>query len=266
MESLKRYHLAKNIASTVGKKISDLHFEDLAVEFKDRHSEDPVTNLDKLAQKLIINTIKEHFPYDLLYAEEEDEHQTALDSKALWIIDPIDGTANFMHGSPFWGVSIAFAHSTQVLFGVVYCPELDLFYEAYHGKGAYLNGKPISVSNISLLEHSLITSGITHSLKKEINKQSQKMKFFLKLFEKTQRIRIFGTSVLQICEVAAGHSEAFIGTGLKTWDFAAANKILKESGGNTTDFKNQDALLTHQDIICSNSKIHDQLLKLMDEC
>jgi myo-inositol-1(or 4)-monophosphatase len=169
-----------------------------------------------------------------------------------------------MHGSPFWGVSIAFAHNGQVVFGLVFCPELDFLYEAFNGKGAYLNGNLITVSKIALLEHSLITSGITHNLKKETEKKEKKLKMFLKLFEKAQRLRILGSSVLQICEVAAGHSEAFVGTGLKAWDFAAANKILEEAGGKTSTMNNQPVILGHQDMICSNGLIHDQLLELVD--
>jgi len=264
MEILKRYHLAKEIATTVGKRIKDLHFEELHVEFKDSHSEDPVTNLDRLAQKIIIESIKEHFHNDSIYAEENLEQQTGLDSKSLWVIDPIDGTANFMHGSPFWGISIAFSDMGKVLFGVVYCPELDFLYEAYDNKGAFLNSTLINVSKVNLLEHSLITSGITHSLKHEKKDKSKKLQIFLKLFEKTQRLRILGSSVLQICEVAAGHSEAFIGTGLKAWDFAAANKILTEAGGKTTDFKHKKTQLSKQDIISSNALIHNQLIEVIN--
>lgn len=264
MDVEQRYRLAKQIATKVGKKISDLHFDQIEIEFKDKHLEDPVTNLDKLAQNLIVESIKEKFDSDHIYAEENQAHNIDLKSTKLWVIDPIDGTANFMHGSPFWGVSIAFAHNGQVVFGLVFCPELDFLYEAFNGKGAYLNGNLITVSKIALLEHSLITSGITHNLKKETEKKEKKLKMFLKLFEKAQRLRILGSSVLQICEVAAGHSEAFVGTGLKAWDFAAANKILEEAGGKTSTMNNQPVILGHQDMICSNGLIHDQLLELVD--
>ena len=263
MEAFERYQLAKKTASVVGDRIADLHFEELQIEFKDERSEDPVTNLDKLAQQLIIKSIRETFISDNVYAEEEQQQQKALDSKNLWIIDPIDGTANFMHGSPFWGVSIAYAEKGHVLFGVVYCPELHFMYEAFEDRGSFLNEKPINVSKTNLMENSLITSGITHSLKNEVKDKEAKLKMFLKLFEKSQRLRIFGSSVLQICEVAAGHSDAFIGTGLKPWDFAAANKILTEAGGKTTDFNNLQARLTHQDLICSNSLIHEEIAGMM---
>ena len=263
MEDLERFYLAKKVASSVGNRVADIHFNELEIEFKDENSEDPVTNLDKLAQKNILETIQENFKADGIYAEENDKQQTSLDSNALWIIDPIDGTANFMHGLPFWGVSIAFARKGQILFGVVYFPELHFLFEAYDGKGAYLNRKPIKVSKINSLESALITSGITHKLKGDVKDKESKVNLFLRLFEKSQRVRVFGSSVLQICEVAAGHSEAFIGTGLKPWDFAAANKILVEAGGKTTDFQNKKALLTHEDIICSNTLVHDEIIKLV---
>jgi len=263
MEIEQRYDLAKKIALAVGKKISDLHFKSLQVEFKDKHFDDPVTNLDKLAQEMIIESIKDKFQKDAIYAEENHAHKIDLDSINLWIIDPIDGTANFMHGSPFWGVSIAFANKGKVLFGIVYCPEMGFLYEGLDGKGSYLNEKSINVSEITTIEKSLITSGITHSLKNEISEKEKKFKMFLKLFEYSQRLRIYGSSVLQICEVAAGHSEAFIGTGLKPWDFAAANKILLEAGGQTTDYHNNPILLNQHDMICSNGQIHSQLLELI---
>lgn len=262
METKTRFHLAKKTAVEVGKRISDLHFETLQVAYKDTHEEDPVTNLDQMAQELIIKSIEDQFGSDLIFAEENQTNRVDLDSSNLWIIDPIDGTANFMHYSPFWGVSIAFADKGHVIFGIVYCPELGFLYEASHGKGAYLNGSPINCSSIKTLGHSLITSGITHSLKSETSEKEKKLSFFLKLFEKSQRLRIYGSSVLQICEVAAGHSEAFIGNGLKAWDFAAANKILTEAGGKATDYNNQPVSLDHHDMICSNGLIHDQLLEL----
>lgn len=263
MEILSRYQLAKKIALIVGEKIADLHTGELQVDYKDDHAQDPVTNLDKLAQQIIIQSILKVFTSDQIYAEENNRQQTSLESENLWIIDPIDGTVNFMHGSPFWGISIAFAQKGQVIFGIVYCPEIRNMYEAYEGKGALLNAKPISVSKINILEHALITTGLTHQLKNQPTQKDLKMKLFFRLFENAQRVRILGSSVLQICEVAAGHSEAFIGTGLKPWDFAAAAKILSEAGGKTTDFYQHDASLSDQDLIFSNSMIHSQLTNLL---
>ncbi len=264
MELEERYLLAKQIAYTVGKKISVLHFEKLQVEFKDKHFNDPVTNLDKLSQDMIIESINNRFQSDDIFAEENQAHNIDLESKNLWIIDPIDGTANFMHGSPFWGISIGFANRGHVIFGIVYCPEMGLLYEGFDKKGAYLNEKPITVSEIGSIKNSLITSGITHSLKNETAEKEKKLKMVLKLFEYSQRLRIFGSSVLQICEVAAGHSEAFVGTGLKAWDFAAANKILIEAGGKSTDYHNQPVRLNQQDMVCSNGLIHSQVLELIE--
>ncbi|HRW33797.1 MAG TPA: inositol monophosphatase family protein, partial [Thermotogota bacterium] len=114
------------------------------------------------------------------------------------------------------------------------------------------------------LEHALITTGLTHQLKNQPVQKELIMELFNRLFEKTQRVRILGSSVLQICEVAAGHSEAFIGTGLKPWDFAAAAKILSEAGGKTTNFNQHEASLSNQDLICSNSLIHKQLSSLLN--
>ena len=119
METLVRYQLAKKIALIVGEKITDLHTGELQVYYKDDHAQDPVTNLDELAQQIIIQLILEVFKSDQIYAEENNRQQTNLESENLWIIDPIDGTANFMHGSPFWGISIAFAQKGQIKFGIV---------------------------------------------------------------------------------------------------------------------------------------------------
>ncbi len=264
MKILERYQLAKEIVTVVGEKITGLHSGQLLVGYKDGQAQDPVTNLDELAQNMIIQSILEVFNSDQIYAEENNKQQANLDSDNLWIIDPIDGTANFMHGLPLWGISIAFAQKGQVIFGVVYCPEIQKMYEAFEGKGAFLNAKPIYVSKIDNLEHALITTGLTHQLKNQPVQKELIMELFNRLFEKTQRVRILGSSVLQICEVAAGHSEAFIGTGLKPWDFAAAAKILSEAGGKTTNFNQHEASLSNQDLICSNSLIHKQLSSLLN--
>ncbi|HRW33796.1 MAG TPA: inositol monophosphatase family protein, partial [Thermotogota bacterium] len=167
MKILERYQLAKEIVTVVGEKITGLHSGQLLVGYKDGQAQDPVTNLDELAQNMIIQSILEVFNSDQIYAEENNKQQANLDSDNLWIIDPIDGTANFMHGLPLWGISIAFAQKGQVIFGVVYCPEIQKMYEAFEGKGAFLNAKPIYVSKIDNLEHALITTGLTHQLKNQ---------------------------------------------------------------------------------------------------
>ncbi|HPJ87698.1 MAG TPA: inositol monophosphatase [Thermotogota bacterium] len=257
-----RYDAAITIARAVGDQIASRHFEPFVVDFKDSDANDPVTSLDQFAQKEIIRLISSQFKDDKFYAEEDDENSISLASENLWIIDPIDGTANFMHGLPLWGVSIAFSTNGKILFGIVYCPELSLFYEAYTGYGAFLNQKKMTVSSIPVLKKSVITSGLTHGLHLESGEENRIFSLFTSLLKSAQRVRILGSSVLQICEVASGHTEGFCGIQLKPWDFAASAVILKEAGGKITDFYGREIDLHTQDFICSNGIIHDKILDL----
>jgi myo-inositol-1(or 4)-monophosphatase len=262
MKYSSRYETARSIAKKVGDEVASRHFEILEVDYKDSSSVDPVTNLDKFAQKSIIHMITESFPKDVFFAEEDDQNSTSLDSEDLWIIDPIDGTANFMHGLPLWGVSIAFASKGKLIFGIVYCPEISCLYEGYTENGAFLNDKQIKVSVIDKLGESIITSGLTHGLHIKEENEDERFDLFVSLLKLSQRVRILGTSVLQICEVASGHSEGFCGTKLKPWDFAASAVILREAGGMITDFQGKELTLNTQDFICSNGLIHNSLLDL----
>jgi myo-inositol-1(or 4)-monophosphatase len=134
-------------------------------------------------------------------------------------------------------------------------------YEAYNGFGAFLNGKRIKVSKIDELKRSIVTSGLTPELHIEKGKENG-MLMFIMLLNETQRVRILGSSVLQICEVASGHTEGFCGTKLKPWDFAASAVILREAGGKITDFSDNEITLQTQDFICSNNFIHDDLINI----
>jgi len=258
----KRYELARETIINLGKELKVKHHQKLDVSFKDKNRDDPVTELDRYAQNTIINAVKGRFKEDRFLGEEEGEEKSVIDSKSLWVIDPIDGTANFMHGLPIWGISIAYAVEGKIQFGLCYCPEMNMLFEAKKGGGAWLNAERITCSNIDKLTESAITSGITHGTERAKGLNDPRLQLFWELVKTSQRVRILGSAVVQICEVASGHTEAFCGINLKPWDIAASILIVREAGGKATDFNGAEADLTTRNLITTNSKIHSELMPL----
>ncbi len=217
---------------------------------------DFVTRVDKESEACIIRIIRERYPDHHILAEETVK-QTVREGYR-WIIDPLDGTTNYIHQYPVFCVSIALELHREVIAGVIFDPlRKDLFF-AEKGKGAYLNEQPIIVSTIAACPDSLITTGFPFRRKEFID---QYLKLFKNVLFKVSDLRRAGSAALDLAYLAAGRCEGFFELGLSAWDIAAGSLIIEEAGGVITDFGGGDDYLSTGNIVAGNRAIQVELLK-----
>lgn len=228
-------------------------------------AQDLVTEVDKGSEKLIRNLIMTHFPNHSILGEEGVEPgpeasakalQEMSDEEYLWIVDPIDGTTNFVHGFPFFSVSIALAHKGEVIVGVVYDPSRDELFVAEKGKGAYMHGKKTEVSEEETLLTSLIATGFPADRDGAL---PINMKGVQALSPKVRNIRVAGSAALHLAYVAAGRLSGFWEIGLNAWDIAAGALLITESGGSVTDTEGKPYHLGVRNVMATNGRIHEEL-------
>ncbi|CAM3671278.1 inositol monophosphatase family protein [Cohnella lubricantis] len=230
---------------------------------------DLVTEVDKGSERLIRNLIATHFPQHSFLGEEGVEPGPEASAKALeavedaeylWIVDPIDGTTNFVHGFPFFSVSIALAHKGQVIVGVVYDPSKDELFVAERGKGAYVHGKPMNVSKEQSLRQSLVATGFPadHQMALPLN-----LRQIQAVAPQVRNIRTAGSAALHMAYVAAGRLSGFWEIGLNSWDLAAGSLLVEEAGGKVTDLNGEPYHLGVRNVAASNGAVHGELLKAL---
>lgn len=262
--------VAINTASKAGEwiksKLGDINKVDTKYS-----SHDLVTEVDKGSEKMIRNLIMTHFPSHSFLGEEGVEPGPAASAKALqevseeeyvWIVDPIDGTTNFVHGFPFFTVSIALAYRGEVIVGVVYDPSRDELFVAEKGKGAYLHGRKTRVSSEAELVDSLIATGFPAD---RYGALSVNLRGIQALAPQVRNIRMAGSAALHLAYVAAGRLSGFWEIGLNSWDIAAGALLIQESGGKVTDTEGRPYTLAVRNIMATNSKIHDELKQQLVE-
>ncbi|MCL2485785.1 MAG: inositol monophosphatase [Endomicrobia bacterium] len=232
-------------------KISD-------VEYKGKT--DPVTLADRNSQKAVIKVIKSMFPEHGILAEEDGVSETEKDY--CWIIDPLDGTVNFVHGIPMFCVSVGLKYKDEIIAGVIYSPLMKEVFIAEKGKGAFLNGKPIKVSKENKLIRSLAVTGFPYMRKNH----SKIIKIFSEISLNAQGVRRLGSAALDLAYVACGKFEFFWEEGLKPWDIAAGVLLVKEAGGILSDYKGLKNYFPDMTILASNNKItHKRVLGIINE-
>ena len=237
---------------------ASLDVERLTVVSKSHN--DFVTEVDTAAEEVIIATLLEAYPGHGILAEESGRTHGAKDSDFVWIIDPLDGTTNFIHGFPVYAVSIALAFRGQVQQAVVYDPSRnDLFY-ASRGKGAFLNDRRLRVSKRTRMLDSLIGTGFP--FRKGDNFQRY-MKMFEDVMVQCAGLRRPGAASLDLCYVAAGFYDGFFETGLSPWDIAAGSLIITEAGGLVGNFTGEPDFLYQREILAGTPRIYGQLVKTL---
>ncbi|BBI35737.1 inositol monophosphatase family protein [Cohnella abietis] len=228
---------------------------------------DLVTEVDKGAERMIRNLIVTHFPTHSFLGEEGVEPgpeasakalQDKSDAEYLWIVDPVDGTTNYVHGFPFFSVSIALAHRGQVIVGVVYDPSKDELFVAERGKGAYVHGRKMQVANESTLSHSLLATGFPADQHVAL---PANLKSVQALAPKVRNIRVAGSAALHLAYVAAGRLSGFWEYNLSSWDIAAGSLLVQEAGGRMTDITGESYHLGVRNIVASNNLIHNELIE-----
>jgi len=225
-------------------------------DIKHKQKSDFVTRIDKESEKIIIKTVKENFPDHLFLAEESLKE--AETDRYRWIIDPLDGTTNYIHQYPVFSVSIALEYKREIILGVVYDPLRGELFTAEKGKGSCLNTHRVRVSKISSSSDSLITTGFPFRSKEFIDEY---LRLFKNVFHKVSDLRRAGSAALDLAYLASGRCEGFFEIGLSPWDMAAGEILIKEAGGVVTDFGGGPDYLLTGDIVAGNPAIHRKLLR-----
>ncbi|MDJ0927782.1 MAG: inositol monophosphatase family protein [Gammaproteobacteria bacterium] len=216
-----------------------------------------VTQVDHAAEEIIIDTIRERYP-DHAFLAEESGRQGEADN--LWIIDPLDGTTNFVHGFPVFAVSIALQVRGQLEVAVVYDPMRQELFTAARGQGAQLDGRRIRVSNLHSLEGALIGTGFPY--RANATYMDRYLGMLQAVLESTAGIRRPGAAALDLAYVAAGRLDGFWEFGLSTWDMAAGALLIREAGGMISELDDAGDFLETGNVIGGNPKVHDGLKQL----
>ncbi len=219
---------------------------------------DYVTDADRESEKTIRKVIGSRFPDHSILAEEGG--LTEKDKQNLWVVDPLDGTINYISSFPFFCVSVGFVREGSVEVGVVYDPIKDELFHAARGKGAYLNGSPIRVNAVSDLSTSIVFTGFPHRIKECFEPH---LASFRAIFEISAGIRQLGSAALHLCYTAMGRADGFWEPRLSPWDIAAGSLIVTEAGGIVTDFTGALDYLSSGDVVCGSPKSHEILLNII---
>ena len=222
---------------------------------------DLVTSVDRDAERCIVDHLQRSFPGHSIMAEEETDFTGSQDGYR-WIIDPLDGTTNFVHGYPQFCVSIALEHEQDLLLGLVYDPLRGECFAAIRGQGATLNGRPIRASKVLELDKALLATGFPYDRREHADFY---LAYFRAFLTRCQGIRRAGAAALDLCYVACGRLDGFWELKLKPWDIAAGALILQESGGRISDFSGNGFSIRADETMASNGLIHREMIDVMRE-
>jgi myo-inositol-1(or 4)-monophosphatase len=225
-----------------------------AIEYKDVNN--VVSYVDKETEKLIVEKLNKILP-EAGFITEEGTAETSDYNSLNWIIDPLDGTANFIHGLPNYSTSLALVEGKKPLVGVVMNICTNEIYSAWSGGGAWCNGKQIHVSKVAHLGQSLLATGFPYY---KFENQDKYLKILESLMQKTHGLRRMGSAAIDLAYVAKGHFDGFYEYNLNSWDMAAGILLVEEAGGICSDFSGGDNHLFGGDIVCG-SVVHGELLE-----
>ncbi len=214
------------------------------------------TKFDKKGDEIIRDIITRNFPEHSLLTEESGLSEKS--SEHLWIVDSLDGSGNFALGNPFFGISIAYLYRGETKLGVIYLPYLDELYTAEKGKGAFMNGKKISVSGVDSIEKSYI---LTCEGGEKDNRRISEINY--RLHARVKDLRKLGSACAEACYVASGRAEAYITTSIYPWDVAAGVLIVQEASGKATDFEGNPWKIEQMDLIISNGRVHNEIIGIL---
>jgi myo-inositol-1(or 4)-monophosphatase len=233
-----------------------LRFTESGVSIKSANN--LVTHVDHTAEDRIVEALEKLLPDAGFIAEEgSGEQGTGLN----WVIDPLDGTTNFVHGLPCYCVSIALLDGTEPLLGIVHEVTRDERFTAWKGGGAFLNGQPMRVSSRATLQDSLLATGFPYD---DFGREAEYMELLRELMHRTRGIRRLGSAAADLAYVACGRFEAFYEYGLNSWDVAAGVLLVREAGGKVSGFAPGVDPLFGEEVVASNTHIHEELLSVIE--
>jgi len=251
---------AVKAARTAGAIINRASLDLDRLQVNSKAPNDFVTEVDHAAEAAIIDTLLLAYPGHGILAEESGTARGARDSEYVWIIDPLDGTTNFIHGLPTYAVSIGLAFRGQVQHAVVYDPARNDLFFASKGRGAFLNDKRLRVSKRTRMADALIGTGFPF-------RKGDDLTHYLRILETVMKgcagVRRPGAAALDLCYVAAGWYDAFFETGLSPWDVAAGSLIVTEAGGLVGNFTGESEFLHQREVVAGSPKIYGQLVQLL---
>lgn len=248
--------LSRSIGTYIKSQIDTVSNTD--IEHKGLH--DLVTYVDKESERRIVEKLRQILPQAGFIAE---ENQNLTKSENFnWIIDPLDGTTNFIHGIPVFSVSIALAERDELVAGVVYEVSRDECFYAWKNGGSFLNGNSIRVSKTSLFDDALLATGFPYY---DYSSLAKYMGVLEEIIRKTRGVRRLGSAAVDLVYVACGRFDLFFEYGLNAWDVAAGALIVKESGGNVTNFLNEDGFLSGRQIVASNARLHHEFINIIQK-
>ena len=223
---------------------------------------DLVTEADLASEEAIVSTLRKAFPDHAIIAEEGDYPLSAT-SAHRWVIDPLDGTTNYVHGLPIFAVSIGYQVAEETKVAVVLNPAQSETYVAVKGEGATCNGSPIQVSGVQSLQESLLVTGFPYAHDEVFH---QSFDLFHALYGRCQGIRRLGAAALDFCYVAAGRFDAFYEANLHPWDACAGDLICREAGGKTSDWLGEPLPFSARRVLASNgTELHGEVLTMIGE-
>jgi len=253
-------NIAIKAARTAGAIINRASLDLDVLKVGSKGANDFVTEVDQAAEAAIIDTLLTAYPGHAILAEESGREHGSQDSDFLWIIDPLDGTTNFIHGFPVYAVSIALAFRGQVQQAVVYDPTRNDLFMASRGRGAFLNDKRLRVSKRTRLSDALIGTGFPF-------RKGDNFQRYLKMMEAIMPacagLRRPGAAALDLCYVAAGYYDGFFETGLQPWDIAAGSLMITEAGGLIGNFTGESDYLFQREVVAGCPKVYGQLVPLL---
>jgi myo-inositol-1(or 4)-monophosphatase len=237
---------------------ASLDIEKVQVEAKGVN--DFVTEVDKHAEAVIVDILLAAYPGHGILAEESGRELGAKDSEFLWIIDPLDGTTNFLHGFPQYCVSIALQHKGQITQGVIYDPVRNDLFTATRGRGAFLNDHRLRVSRRQHLKECLVGTGFPFRDGSDLETYIAMMRAMM---QQTAGLRRPGSAALDLAYVAAGYYDGFWEVGLNAWDVAAGSLLIVEAGGLVGDLAGEGGYLRGGQIVAANPRIFAQMVKVL---
>jgi myo-inositol-1(or 4)-monophosphatase len=211
-----------------------------------------VSDVDRSAEKLIVTKLSHLLP-EAGFLTEEGTVQQDTRKEYLWVIDPLDGTTNFVHGLPIFSVSIALLKDSVPVLGIVYEIGMDECFSAFENGGAFLNGLPISVTSSTNLKECLLATGFPYY---DFSKLEGFQNTLAHFYQHTRGIRRIGTAAVDLAYTACGRFDGYFEYGLSPWDVAAGIVLVREAGGRVTDFENKNIPIASDSIIAANKSIH----------
>ena len=253
-------NVAVKAARLAGNIINRAALDVEAVRISQKQVNDFVTEVDQAAEQVIIETLLAAYPGHGILAEESGGEHGAKDSEYVWIIDPLDGTTNFIHGFPSYCVSIGLAVRGKMEQAVVYDPTRNDLFTATKGRGAFLNDRRIRVSKRTDLTGTLLATGLPF---RKGDNFPRYLAMLADIMPRTAGLRRPGAAALDLAYVAAGRTDGFFESGLKPWDIAAGSLLVTEAGGLIGNFTGEADYLDHGECIAAPPRIYGQLVSIL---